>query len=85
MVHRVVIGDNKITEDPQSLKGRVTIDNDVLTESSHSVESVSIGTLSAYIWTLSGDIVHFKVHRVESGLFGAKLSSRIVQQSGMWN
>ena len=45
------------------------------------VERVSIGTLSAYILTLSGDIVLFKVHRVESGLLGAKLSSRIVQQS----
>ena len=45
------------------------------------VERVSIGTLSAYILSLSGDIVLFKVHRVESGMFGAKLSSRIVQQS----
>ena len=45
------------------------------------VGRVSIGTLSAYILTLSGDIVLFKVHRVESGMFGAKLSSRIVQQS----
>ena len=66
-----------------TLSGAIVIQSAVLPSiaTRSGVKRVSIGTLSAYILAMSGDIVLFEVHRVDSGMFGAKLSSTIVKQS----